>query len=360
MSRRDRQFVLNRRSPLAGGLVSAALGAHAGTTLYRDSALLGRDGTLSGFTGAGNAPKDRWAWDETLGRFVLGFNGSADYVPVTLPSLAGHRSAACWLKSTATAATTFLGAYNASTPYNGWGLALNLNATGNFGFWNGYSWNNSTSATGYNSGAWCHAVATFDGSNIHFFKNGVADGSPAAASPSTFAGPHAIGATSAGSSAFPGTLADVMIWSRAISGAELAPLSDPANVDLHVDNIPLLLPTRRFWPVAFGASASGGAVTFGFAATSGSDALASPITTAAPPNRTVAFAVNSGSDSLASAFTVAAAAGRTVGFASTAGGDALSSTITAIAPMFSTYTIRAVVSASSGYPDPSRARVVPQ
>jgi hypothetical protein len=46
------------------------------------------------------------------------------------------------------------------------------------------------------------------------------------------------------------TITDVMWFRRVLSPSEIEQLADPANVDLRIGNVPLILsPRRRFWPV---------------------------------------------------------------------------------------------------------------
>ena len=73
---RYERFTLNPWSSLYDGLVFGGLGPNnrwsAGQGMYEDSTCYLNDGTLIGYTGAGNTPADKWQWNPFLRRFVLG------------------------------------------------------------------------------------------------------------------------------------------------------------------------------------------------------------------------------------------------------------------------------------------------
>ena len=86
---RPDDFDLNTNSVLAQGLVFAGLGRFVGSTHYHDSSLYKNNGTLTGYTGAGNTPADKWQWDATLRRWMLGFKYPSGNMVVTGKSLSG-------------------------------------------------------------------------------------------------------------------------------------------------------------------------------------------------------------------------------------------------------------------------------
>ena len=69
LSQRPEWFTLNPESPLHRGLVFAGLGRVHGAGNYFDSSPYRNHGTLTGYTGAGNTPANRWS--KALGRNVL-------------------------------------------------------------------------------------------------------------------------------------------------------------------------------------------------------------------------------------------------------------------------------------------------
>lgn len=90
-------FVLNPNNNLYNGLQFALLGRGAGTKVAIDSSPYGRNGILTGYSGNGDLPSDKWQFDATIGRWALGFDGSDDIVtsPIKLDTMTPSVSMWC-------------------------------------------------------------------------------------------------------------------------------------------------------------------------------------------------------------------------------------------------------------------------
>lgn len=86
---------IDRRHPLANGLVFAGLGGGASTNMYADASGYNNFGTLTGMD-----PATDWVWSDYLQRWVLDFDGSDDAVIKAAPSFTATFpfSLACWAK----------------------------------------------------------------------------------------------------------------------------------------------------------------------------------------------------------------------------------------------------------------------
>ena len=102
---RPANFQLNQNHPLAQGLVFAGLGAMPGSSLYRDSSLYGRDGTLSG----------AYAWSANAVTFA---GGKVSYAADTISKLlngASQCSISATITPTAISSNHILSTYIEST-----------------------------------------------------------------------------------------------------------------------------------------------------------------------------------------------------------------------------------------------------
>lgn len=234
MSQRPANFTINPAHPLANGLVFAGLGAMPGSTLYRDSSLFGRNGTLTGYTGAGNLPSDRWVWNSTINRTVLNFNGTSDYVAMK-PVLCSNTSwtAATWCVNIVAGLYQWIARGSITASFgarNGSGAIVSDDS--------GYYYCGSTSW----AGTFHHAV-TYNSPVFTSYKNGVLDGTKSGSGiTATWSVPLKINYGNWGYTN--GSTTDMMIWSRVLSPAEIAVLANP--------NDPMLgglvqYPRRRAW-----------------------------------------------------------------------------------------------------------------
>lgn len=249
---RPYDFRLDRKAPLAQGLVFAGLGACAGTTRYRDSSGCGLDGTLTGFSGAGDTPQERWLGDGLLRRQVLSFDGSNDYVlglSSSALNLTGDFTLSVW--ANAVSYPTYGTLMGARTTYAGmdwWWLDGYLSTT-KFFFGNA----GAVTISCYNSpsaGVWHHHAITRRGSIFTPYLDGVAATTTNNATAMPTGDALRIG-IAGGDAAYyrNGKLADPLIYQRALTAPEILRLADRSNVDMDgaiVDR------RRRVFPVAVG------------------------------------------------------------------------------------------------------------
>jgi hypothetical protein len=81
---RPENFEVDLSHLLMRGAVLLGLGQAHHSIRYRDESDKGNHGTLTGYTGAGNTPADRWG--RALGRFCLSGNGTSSYAAFPAPS----------------------------------------------------------------------------------------------------------------------------------------------------------------------------------------------------------------------------------------------------------------------------------
>ena len=265
MTERPESFDLNIESPLYRGLVFAGLGSVSKGYRYTDSSIQGNHGTLTGFSGAGDTPAAQWRWDGYLRRWVLGFDGSNDYV------LHGFSSAmenpnftvSFWLDMTG-APGGFGGVIgnlhdSGGGVYGGWqvlfrqnslvGYLLKASSSGSVELVSPYwllpslgslwpvsvrvtHWQTVRFTAGANSGTRSQSTTTFK-----------SVGSPLKLGYDEYTDCH-----------LQGSLGDVLVHNRVLADGEIAALADPSNVDLRVGGVPLILPPRRR---LFAAAAAG-------------------------------------------------------------------------------------------------------
>jgi len=244
-------FRINRQSILGSGLVFAGLGGGASTNLYADASGYGNNGTLT----AMDASTD-WLWDSTLGRWCTDFDGSNDIIRFPQLALQPPISFHAWINLAAVnryGAVTATGNMGA-TANNG--AMLQARATGAIGV--GYG-SGATEApnvrrllysanTLYAAGEWvpvCGIIHAL-GNSMSLYVRGVNVSG-------TYSGDYAgaigydgqPGKLMEGNNAFViGKLSDPLIYSRALSAAEIAQLADPSNVMLSGLILP---PKRRIW-----------------------------------------------------------------------------------------------------------------
>lgn len=253
LTQRPDAFVLNRASPLYPGLVFAGLGASAGTNFYRDSSDYGNHGTLTNMD-----PATDWVWDGTLGRWCLDFDGSNDYVDVARSPADGASRATMfgWFYRPNTA-TAIYAAHGCTAAANAlWGL--NRYNDGNI-----YVAVNSAWGSVANNGVgWQHLAVIHDGTQSigwgtseRIYTDGVergwarSTGTPSASLSSGYSLHLGRDLSAAlGSRYGGGWISDLIIVSAVLPPDYICALADPSNVDLRVGDVPLILPTRTFWP----------------------------------------------------------------------------------------------------------------
>jgi hypothetical protein len=153
----------------------------------------------------------------------LSFQGSQGIMLPDNPSLqlVGAVTLATWVKTAITGLGMLVHCYDMNAPYYGYGGLIGYPASGNYSSWSN-EWLPGTSIV--NDDTWHHvAMSTTSGGAMAFYKDGVADGTAqAAASINFFSGPRNIAIQPGGTSGLVGTLADVRIYNRALSAAEIA------------------------------------------------------------------------------------------------------------------------------------------
>lgn len=242
MVQRPNRFTLNRRSPLANGLVFAGLGQFPGSNLYKDSSLYGNHGTLTGMN-----PLTDWVRVPTLGRWAV--NSKVDAYIGKVPAcftIALPMTVSVWVRPNA-ASGNYEYIYNFTT-YSTSTHLISLAAT--FGG-EAYYYENAarqTTGLGLAAGTWKHILVVYkSATSVLCFGDGKA---VTIAQPTAFAPVNApqvcIGSLISEYSSYPflGLITDPMLFRGDLSWA--APiLADPSNVDYRVGGIPLIEPVWR-------------------------------------------------------------------------------------------------------------------
>lgn len=259
---------INRRAPLGGGLLFAALGGGASTNLCVDASGYGNHGIL-----VATEPDD-WQFDSYLGRWKVTYDGSAEYVDLLAKSrrlLTGLKafSFSAWIKTTQTDRATLFGMYNTSTtpfytidinrgssiPDAGKIYAVCRRASTSNDI-SGYT----TSDTVVNDGSWHHVsvIIRLVTNSIDIYVDGVSLGVTyvqqlySSVGVSVAKNLFIAGLDNAGSLDVPfaGSLSDVLIHGRALTLPEIQILTKP---DPWLGGL-ILQPTRKLWPVAVGGA----------------------------------------------------------------------------------------------------------
>lgn len=221
MRQRPAQFWIDRSHPFAKGSVFAGLGQTPGTSLYRDDSLYKNHGTLTGYTGAGNTPADRWKL--AIGRSALtSATGDTVVFPAIIPA-SYPWSLSCWAYPT-TGARYLVCDPGPSSPPN---FVLQISAAAN---WEVYLASASPIvSTAAKVGVWQHvALVAQSASSVTFFVNGVSFAcSGAGAAPSISA--VWLFNRAAGSRLWLGMAADLIVANRAWSVGDIGLLSSPVR-----------------------------------------------------------------------------------------------------------------------------------
>lgn len=247
---RPREFTLNTASPLARGLVFAGLGRFVGSNQFFDSSLRRGHGTLTNMA----LPT---SWDRYLGRPILTFDGTDDYVNIptsTAFDLTTDGTLAMWVNLLTNTGTSWFGRNDFWGPGNdafglsrlGTSQVMGIIAANSGGYvlasvsfstlneWHNWAvaWNNANSALGtvdlYLDGLKVASAAT------------VAGNLPAANS-----GALTIGAINTPAHYANISSADALMWNYRLSDAHIRALANPANTHLEIAGIPLVQPVRR-------------------------------------------------------------------------------------------------------------------
>lgn len=204
------------------------------------------DGTL---TNMAFPPTSTSGWSRQTHRGGYGsltFDGTNDYVTTnrTTPVSAGFVSYGCWIKTTGVVGARIINKDNNSTQRE---IDSFLNSTGTMStfIWNqaGTSGSTTTVAT-FNSGAWTHFFATWDGTTIRNYRNGVQASTGSLIGTSLFASTSTLefARFSNNSNFVNGSLNDIRIFNRALSAREVMAIyldslaGSPSSLNWMVDD----------------------------------------------------------------------------------------------------------------------------
>lgn len=217
-----------------------------------------------------------WSADRIQGPFSFDLDGTGDYaLAPDSPSLniTTAITMATWIKPSAYGTQDLIKkAVNGGT--DGYELALATNGSGSPApskpfvrfnqVTNGDAFRVSALSDYPIDGSWMHVAATWDGSTIRLYINGVEENSTAFTGPiATNALPLGIGGQSNGARTFNGQMDDIRLYSSALSPAEIGELANrPPTVNAGPDQTGIVLPA--------GADLDG---------TVTDDALSAPLTT---------------------------------------------------------------------------------
>ena len=157
------------------------------------------------------------------GEFLLG-SPASDHLNLT-----GSMTIIIGLKTTVTTDQHVLGFYNAGGPFNGFGLATGAgfggSGGGDFAFWNGVAWANTSGLVNVTDGKWHLIGISMLGLVSHWWDNGVEVQTQGLASgPNSYTGTRAIGATSGSAGRFNGQLCDLAIFDRHLPASRMRQL----------------------------------------------------------------------------------------------------------------------------------------
>ena len=232
---RPENFEVDLSHPLMRGAVLLGLGQAHHSIRYRDESAKGNHGVLTNMD-----PATDWLWEPKLGRRVLDFDGSNDYVEIPSPGnvLDGKLvTFACWFNVPSGTATDyprfidriysgqFAFYWTTSTTI----FAAALNTTGG-------AQDISNLGVSVPIGSWHHVVYVYNGADVLLYLDGLLksttsfpDGVLANSTAIVRIGQRVDAGTARN---FLGIMADTCLWSRALSAAEINMLADPSNVML--------------------------------------------------------------------------------------------------------------------------------
>jgi hypothetical protein len=240
---RPEDFRLNSDCQLAQGLVFLGAGRFPESKYFHDSSLYGNHGTLTNMAVPATATSG-WAWDSFLGRWRLNCDGTNDHVLVGNPvtTQVNNFSLCGWINPRTLPQTTSFLIYN-GTDACGYGMGICAvdqgSATNVGGLFGSIAWLTTTTPM---SGVelWDHIALVYGQSTGKFYFNGRVLAETVTATPKTPVTRCTVGNQDARCYVV-GSLADPMVYNRALSVSEIAALANPSNVMLSG----LLLPPRR-------------------------------------------------------------------------------------------------------------------
>jgi uncharacterized repeat protein (TIGR01451 family) len=224
---------LSNTSPAGAGLVAHYEMEENGGTALVDSSASGNTAAISG------SP----TWVPGIHGLALNFDGTDDYALAadgTNLDITAAITLAAWVKPGKTA-TQYLIKKATQSGTDGYELSLATTGTAFVRFNQAFSQNSyrldTASLYPSDGNTWVHLAATYDGSYIRIYFNGVEEGTAIAGPASITANDLAlgIGAQSDGGSKFQGAMDDVRIYDEALSASDIAALAElPPTADLSI------------------------------------------------------------------------------------------------------------------------------
>ncbi len=154
---------------------------------------------------------------------ALKFNGTNQYLTVSpAPTTRSPLTVAAWVYPTSlTGGRTIVDTDNNGGSFVGWVFTVKSN--GQLWFWPASGKDKFSTGT-ISINTWSHIVATYDGTNVSFYINGVLDSTQAMQTPQDNITTFAIGNDSWTGNYWAGSLDDVRLYSRALSANEVQAL----------------------------------------------------------------------------------------------------------------------------------------
>jgi hypothetical protein len=280
VTQRPDGFTIDKRHPWANAAF-LGLGNRPGTTQYADSGFYGNHGVLTGYSGAGDTPMDKWAFDPYLGRWALGYDITDDSVSL-LPRLTRKTrwSVSAWARIPASPGNNNRGIYNEYKTTATWlrvGL-LEYSTQIHAKYGDGsYTYADLIGASSLVSGTWAHVYVERNENVYSLYINGRPDCDPVTVTLNVMAPTSATIGTGTSVKPWNQQLTDVILCEKCLSPSEIACLADPTNVMLDG----LIVPPRRvLWAVSTGGGAAtytgSGSLTISKASLAGTGSFAVP------------------------------------------------------------------------------------
>lgn len=202
-----------------------------GYGLYNSSAVgrwafdYGSGSTAYDYVGSNDGTINGATWTSGMSGNALSFDGNDDQVSVTIPRAPSALTVSMWAKFDDPAAAS-----NPMTMRGNNGFMFQPES-GDLGaeLWNGSSWKRVSAP--HSTGVWTHWAATWDGSTLRLYKNGVMVNSTAAGI-NTDMGQNDIFGRSQGASFWSGDLDDVRVYDDALTDTQIQRLHDAPNAKL--------------------------------------------------------------------------------------------------------------------------------
>lgn len=178
-------------------------------------------------------------------------SGAANkYLSTSNPLLnwSGDLTIACWVNlANVSLQQVFVGAYQATTPFSGYGFEF-FATNRVIRYWDGGAWRSSSTNALQFANIWKHIGVTVINTAVTFYVNGAAFGTSASSARTTYAGPYALGATAGGATNnLNGYIDDIGIWNRGLTNGEMAQLYASSQAG-YPDAINRVSPVTWFTP----------------------------------------------------------------------------------------------------------------